>query len=152
MRMIIASSILGLTLAACATPSGGIADGSAASLAAPQNKGAVTVAGLPASEALGAVDTQKLVGAAPAKVVANQPAQVAAETTQSGEAKNVISVEGVAPASVLAAIDPTKLVDANATKKGFAPEVEAVVNNSKSYTTKQLAEAQLKAVQSANPG
>ncbi len=44
------------------------------------------------------------------------------------------------------------LVSGSAKAKTLAPEVEAVVSNSKGYSTKQLSEAQLKAVQNGEPG
>lgn len=67
------------------------------------NKGMVTVAGLAPAQALGAVDTTKLVQGAP----------VGTETADANlaEGQNAIAVEGVKPSDVLAAIDTTKLVD-----------------------------------------
>ncbi len=109
---------------------------------APQNQGVVTVAGLSASEALGAVDTAKLVGSKPETVTANQPAHRIGSNGASSE--GAITVEGVTPASVLAAIDTTKLVQADA-QKAVAPEVKAAAGK-KGYTTQQLAMAQLEAV------
>jgi hypothetical protein len=117
------------------------------------NEGAVTVAGLAPSQALGAVDTSKLVGARAQAVTSNQPAA----TEEGGEtnSSNAIDVEGVAPAAVLAAIDTRKLVSnpqPETAASGLPAEVQAVVDDGK-YTTKDLAAAQLKAVRDgAEPG
>lgn len=115
------------------------------------NPGQVTVAGIPPSEALGAVDS---------KQVAEKPAIAGGEQT-TGEPKpetasneGTIAVEGAQPAAVLAAIDPKKIAkvdDAAPTETAsaeayIAPEVQAVVDSKKSYTTKDLALAQLEAV------
>ena len=74
------------------------------------NRGAVTIGGVAPSQALAAIDTDKLVGAKPARVAANQPAEGAAVTNPEDQHDKTIAVEGVAPSSVLAAIDPRKLV------------------------------------------
>jgi len=68
----------------------------------------VTVAGLAPGQALGAVDTSKLVGAKPQNVTSNQATEKGEEADTA--TTNAINVEGVTPAAVLAAIDPTKLV------------------------------------------
>ena len=74
----------------------------------PHNRGMVTVAGLAPDEALGAVDTAKLVGAKPLDVTSNQATNKGEEPDSA--TTNAINVGGLAPAAVLAAIDPTKLV------------------------------------------
>lgn len=151
MKKLIGGAGLALMLAACATSNSPGASTEVASVES--NKGAVTIVGLPASQVLGAIDTTKLVGSEPDKVVANQP-KGAAETPTITQEGNVLRVEGVPPAAVLAAIDPTKLISKpKAEGDGdLPPEVAAVVKNNKRYTTKQLAEAQLNAVRNGEPG
>lgn len=140
-------SVLALTISACAS----------ASLPrevagpAPQNQGMVTVGGISASEALGAIGTAKLTGSKPQTVTANQPTATATAKGAASPKDNTIEVEGVSPAAVLAAIDTSKLVTgggAKAAEKAKADrsdEVKAVADK-KGYTTKQLALAQLEAV------
>lgn len=143
MIRIIGAAAFAIAASACATSQPEMAS------AAPQNKGMVTVAGLAPSQALGAVDTSKLVGAQAQRVTSNQPAATTDSTVTSGA---TIDVEGVAPAAVLAAIDTTKLVDnpkPKAMASGLPSEVQAEVKDGK-YTTKDLAAAQNKAVR--DPG
>ena len=74
------------------------------------NKGMVTVAGVSPAQALGAVDTSKLVAGAPVATASSNP-----ETLPEGQ--NAIAIEGVKPSDVLAAIDTSKLVDKPVDKK-----------------------------------
>lgn len=106
MTKFLSVSLLSLAMAACAnTP-----EPVQASLA-PQNRGMVTIAGVSAAQALGAVDTSKLVGSASQQVTANQLSAVPPTATPpAASGGNAIAVEGVSPAAVLGAIDPTKLV------------------------------------------
>ena len=111
MTKLVFVSVFALGMAACTSaPSAEVAS------LAPQNKGMVTVAGISAPEALGAVNTAKLVGSAPDNVTANQPAATTDATSQPAPAEGAIAVEGVSPASVLAAIDTSKLVDGATSK------------------------------------
>lgn len=106
MTKLVFASVFALGMAACAsTPSTEVAS------LAPQNKGMVTVAGISAPEALGSVDTSKLVGSKPNSVTSNQPAVTTEATSQTAPAEGAIAVEGVSPASVLGAVDTSKLVD-----------------------------------------
>lgn len=151
MKKLLGGAGLALMLAACAT-SNSVTPAEIASVES--NKGAVTIVGLPASQVLGAIDTTKLVGSAPDKVVANQPKQ-AGEAPVITHDGNVLRVEGVPPAAVLAAIDPTKLISNPKQaegNRGLPPEVAEVVKNNKRYTTQQLAQAQLEAVRNGGPG
>ncbi|MFT3725038.1 MAG: hypothetical protein QM773_15820 [Hyphomonadaceae bacterium] len=144
MIRIIGAAVFAIAASACATT-----QPEKMASAAPQNKGMITVVGLAPSQALGAVDTSKLVGVQAQRVTSNQPADTRAAATTTG---NTIDVEGVAPAAVLAAIDTTKLVDnptPQATASGLPSEVQAEVTDGK-YTTKDLAAAQNKAVR--DPG
>lgn len=139
MIRIIGAAAFAIAASACATSQPEMAS------AAPQNKGMVTVAGLAPSQALGAVDTSRLVGAQAQRVTSNQPATTTEPTTTTGA---TIDVEGVAPAAVLAAIDTTKLVDnpkPQATASDLPAAVEAEVKDGK-YTTKDLTAAQNQAV------
>lgn len=70
------------------------------------NRGQLTVAGLAPSEALGAIDTQKVVEH---PTVENGGDASAAPTTP--PASPGVSIEGVDPAAALAAVDTEKLVD-----------------------------------------
>lgn len=140
MTRILSVSLLALAMSACAGASQTMPREVAGP--APQAQGAVMVAGLSASQALGAVDTAKLVGSKPEVVTANQPE--AKTTTEGAPSEGTIAVEGVSPASVLAAIDTTRLVE-SAPQTGVAPEVQAAASK-KGYTTQQLAMAQLEAV------
>lgn len=141
MTRILPVSLIALAMSACASGSQTMPQEVAG--LAPRNQGMVTVAGLSASQALGAVDTKKLVGSKPQAVTANQPEDTTAAAGVSSE--GAIAVEGVSPASVLAAIDTTKLVDSPPNRTDLAPEVQAVADK-KGYTTQQLATAQLEAV------
>lgn len=141
MKRILSVSLFALAMSACASASQTLPREAAGP--APQNQGAVTVAGVSASQALGAVDTTKLVGAKPEGVTANQPVDRSAPAGAASE--GAIAVEGVSPASVLAAIDTTKLVGSASSRTGLAPEVQAAAEK-KGYTTQQLATAQLEAV------
>ncbi len=70
------------------------------------NRGQLTVAGLSPSEALGAIDT--------AKVVENPTVENGGETSSAPTAPAAspgVSIEGVDPAAALAAVDTEKLVD-----------------------------------------
>ncbi len=143
MIRIIGAAAFAIAASACSTTQPEMAS------AAPRNEGAVTVLGLAPSQALGAVDTSKLVGAQAQRVTSNQPA---ATTESGGTTGNTIQVEGVAPAAVLAAIDPTKLVGKPkppAQASDLPTEIQAEVKDGK-YTTKDLAAAQNKAVR--DPG
>jgi len=98
-----------------------------------------------ASEALGAINTAKLVGSKPDSVTSNQPtatgdsSAASASTTTEG----TLAVEGVSPASVLAAIDTSKLVtNAKANEEAKAKASASL----KGRTTKELALAELEAV------
>lgn len=70
------------------------------------NAGAVTVAGIPPAEALGAVDPKKV---AETPRVANGGDVTASNTSAATEGN--IAVEGAQPSAVLGAIDPKKLID-----------------------------------------
>lgn len=70
------------------------------------NRGQLTVAGLAPSEALGAIDTQKIVEN---PTVQNGGEVSSAPTTP--PASPGVSIEGVDPAAALAAVDTEKLVD-----------------------------------------
>jgi hypothetical protein len=82
----------------------GCATGPEAEVATMSNKGMVTVAGLAPAQALGAIDTTKLVKGAPVGTTS-------ANDTALPNGQNAIAIEGVKPSDVLAAIDTTKLVD-----------------------------------------
>ena len=75
------------------------------------NRGMVTVAGLPPSQALAAIDTTKLVGGAPVATNDSTASDAAAARADLPAGQNAIAIEGVKPSDVLAAIDTTKLVD-----------------------------------------
>ena len=79
------------------------------------NKGMVTVAGLSPAQALGAIDTSKLVKGA---AVGNDGETASSTTNRTDlpEGQNAIAVEGVKPSDVLAAIDTKKLVDGDKAK------------------------------------
>lgn len=106
MTKLVFASVFALSMAACAgTPPTEVAG------LAPQNKGMVTVAGISAPEALGSINTAKLVGSTPDNVTSNQPAATTETASQSAPTEGAIAVEGVSPAAVLAAVDTSKLVD-----------------------------------------
>lgn len=71
------------------------------------NRGQLTVAGIAPSEALGAIDTEK--------VVANPTIENGGDVTTTAPATPPaspgVSIEGVDPAAALAAVDTEKLVD-----------------------------------------
>jgi hypothetical protein len=79
------------------------------------NKGILTVAGLSPAQALGAIDTSKLVKGA---AVGNDGEAASGTTNRTDlpEGQNGIAVEGVKPSDVLAAIDTSKLVDGDKTE------------------------------------
>ncbi len=106
MTKLVFASVFALGAAACAS-----AQPTEVAGFAPQNKGMVTVAGISAPEALGAVDTSKLVGSKPDNVTSNQPATQTEAASQTAPAEGAITVEGVSPASVPGAVDTSKLVD-----------------------------------------
>lgn len=136
LAMLVAASVLAT---ACATNS---PEPMGASAGLSGDEGMVKIVGLPASEALAAIDKKKLAESGGAIL----------EVTSD----NAIAVEGAKPADVLAAIDPTKLVSKPKTvakADGELPaEVRAIVESGKPYTTRDLAAAQLKAVQRQQPG
>lgn len=70
------------------------------------NRGQLTVAGLAPSEALGAIDTQKVVEESTVKNGGEASSAPSTPAAQPG-----VSIEGVDPAAALAAVDTTKLVD-----------------------------------------
>ena len=90
---------LGIALGACATPPTEQAE-------VLSNRGQLTVSGLAPSQALGAIDTQKVVEN---PTIQNGGEVNAAPTTE--PASPGVSIEGVDPAAVLAAVDTSKLVD-----------------------------------------
>jgi len=114
-----------------------------------EKEGTLTVQGVEPSKVLGAIDTSKLTdshtGSAEASVqVAQQdppPAKssVTVETTseQTPTAKIDTTTEVITPVSGRPALDPVHPI---------APEVQAVVNTKKHYTTKDIVMAQLEAV------
>ena len=71
------------------------------------NRGQLTVAGLAPSEALGAIDTQKIVENPTVK----NGGEIANGAPATPAAQPGVSIEGVDPAAALAAVDTTKLVD-----------------------------------------
>ncbi|MDP3495318.1 MAG: hypothetical protein Q8R82_19580 [Hyphomonadaceae bacterium] len=140
MTKILSVSLLALAMAACAS---GVPREVAGP--APQNQGMVTLGGISAAQALGAVDTSKLVGAKPETVTANQPSGTAMASSVGATSETAIAVEGVSPASVLAAIDTSKLIGPGSTEARVAPAVQAAASK-KGYTTEQLSMAQLEAI------
>ncbi len=71
------------------------------------NRGQLTVAGLAPSEALGAIDTQKVVETPPIQ----NGGDVTTTSPATPPAQPGITIEGVDPAAALAAVDTEKLVD-----------------------------------------
>lgn len=107
-------------------------------------EGTITVQGIEPSQALGAVDTSTLVGEpAPAdeqpQVQAQAKTQVTVDevTIQTADAKVETKVETITPVSGRPALDP---------ETPIAPEVQAVVDSGKKYTTADIVLAQLEAM------
>jgi len=71
------------------------------------NRGQLTVAGIPPSEALGAIDPQKIVE----NPTVQNGGDATASTPATPAASPGVSIEGVDPAAALAAVDTKKLVD-----------------------------------------
>lgn len=71
------------------------------------NRGQLTVAGLAPSEALGAIDTQKVVE----HPTVRNGGEVSSGESTTQPAQPGVSIEGVDPAAALAAVDTEKLVD-----------------------------------------
>ena len=139
MMKLVTASVFALSMAACASAPPEVAS------AAPQNQGSLTVGGMSASEALGAVNTAKLVGSKPDSVTANQPTATGDSSTASTSTttEGTLAVEGVSPASVLATIDTSKLVTNAKANEEAKTKASASL---KRRTTKELAQAELEAV------
>jgi hypothetical protein len=137
-----------------AVDSQGAEEVAAAEPSVESNRGQLTVAGIDPAQALGAIDTQKIVE----NPTIENGGQVASGTptpTAQGVAIEGVAIEGVDPAAVLAAVDTTKLVgeDKDAAQTASADmdrpaEIQAVIDGGK-YTTKDLALAQLEAVRNS---
>lgn len=109
-------------------------------------EGNVTVEGVAPEKVLGAIDTEKLVDAAPTET-AQAPAvqtQVTVDTRieETPSATIETTTEVITPVSDRPAMDPNNPI---------APEVKTLVENKPNYTTKDLAEAQLAAVLATPP-
>jgi hypothetical protein len=122
-----------------------------------EKEGKLTVQGVEPSKVLGAIDTEKLTDQGQARTEAQataetetaakaeataQPASgkkvtVDTETTQTADAKVEVTTETVTPVSGRPALDPDHPI---------APEVQAVVDSKKRYTTADIVMAQLEAI------
>jgi hypothetical protein len=111
-------------------------------------QGTVTVQGVEPSKVLGSIDTGKLVDQPPAdaqdKVVETSEApppkaaiSIDTSTTQTADAIVETKTEVVTPVSDRPKLDPDNPI---------APEVQAVVDSKKKYTTKDIVLAQLEAM------
>lgn len=105
---------MSIRICAFALAAAGLASGLGACATAPteqaevmSNRGQLTVAGIAPSEALGAIDTRKIVE----NPTIENGGDVTASPPATPAASPGVSVEGVEPAAVLAAIDTSKLVD-----------------------------------------
>jgi hypothetical protein len=112
-------------------------------------EGTVTVEGVEPSQVLGAIDTSKLVDQpAPAdeqpQVQAQAKTQVTVDetTVQTADAKIETKVETITPVSDRPKVDP---------ETPIAPEVQAVVESGKKYTTADIVLAQLEAIKNTPP-
>lgn len=118
-----------------------------------EKEGSLTVQGIEPSKVLGAIDTAKLTDKAQAEAKADAKVAVTSEVAQPPTAKSEITVdtdtkqtadakietrtEVIKPVSGRPALDPDHPI---------APEVQAVVNSKKRYTTADIVMAQLEAV------
>jgi hypothetical protein len=110
-------------------------------------QGSVTVQGVEPSKVLGSIDTGKLVDAKPADaqvaVTSESPPPNKSEVTEVTTVKNTptakveTKTEIVTPVSGRPTLDPSNPI---------APEVAAVVNSGKKYTTADIVMAQLQAI------
>jgi hypothetical protein len=105
---------MSIRICAFALAAAGLASGLGACATAPteqaevmSNRGQLTVAGIAPSEALGAIDPQKIVEH---PTVENGAGATNSEPATPAASPGV-SIEGVDPAAALAAVDTTKLVD-----------------------------------------
>lgn len=125
----------------------------AAALAAPalaqppvSTEGSVKVEGVAPDKVLGAIDTTQLVdGVATAEAQPPQPKTTVTVETQVDETPTATvetKTEVIAPVSDRPALDPANPI---------APEVQALVEDKPSYTTKDIAQAQLAAVLATPP-
>ncbi|MDP3739767.1 MAG: hypothetical protein Q8R02_20435 [Hyphomonadaceae bacterium] len=114
-------------------------------------QGTVTVEGIEPSQVLGAIDTSKLVDQpAPADEQPQVQAQAQAKTqvtvdettVQTADAKVETKVETITPVSGRPTLDP---------ETPIAPEVQAVVDSGKKYTTADIVLAQLEAIKNTPP-
>jgi hypothetical protein len=153
MKFLLVSSALVAVLAFAPANAQQAQPQTAAPPAASQEKeGQVTVQGVEPSKVLGAIETEKLTDAGQAKVEAEADAEakvdaqqptaktqvtVDTETRQAADAKIETTTEVATPVSGRPALDPDHPI---------APEVQAVVNSKKKYTTADIVQAQLEAV------
>jgi hypothetical protein len=147
MKILLVSSALGAVLA--------IAPVHAQQAASPQQpptvqsttEGSVTVQGVEPSKVLGAIDTAKLTEDRPAdeQITVTTPAPPAGRTA----VDEVTTVEKTQAATVETKTEVITPVSGRPTldpKNPIAPEVAAVVNSGKKYTTKDIVMAQLEAI------
>ena len=108
-----------------------------------EKEGEITIQGVEPSKVLGAIETEKLVGGPPtATGEPNPPAAktevlVDTEVLQTSEATIATTTEVIKPVSDRPSLDP---------ETPIAPEVQAVVDNKRNYTTADIVTAQLEAV------
>jgi hypothetical protein len=108
-------------------------------------QGSVTVQGVEPSKVLGAIDTEKLTGEAKTEVTVTSEspplnrAEISEVTTieRTGSAEVETRTEVITPVSGRPTLDP---------ENPIAPEVAAVVNSGRKYTTQDIVLAQLEAI------
>lgn len=111
-------------------------------------EGAVTVQGVEPSKVLGAIDTSKLVGDQPAAIEV-----VEAPDTQPPEPKKQVIVDASVKETPTATVETTTEIITPVSGRPaldpdhpIAPEVQAVVDMKKNYTTADIAKAQHQAM------
>jgi len=114
-------------------------------------EGSVKVEGVAPSQVLGAIDTEKLTDKAEANAVAATDAQPPEAKTQvtvdtqvekRADATVETKTEVITPVSGRPALDP---------ENPIAPEVQAIVEKKKRYTTADIVAAQLEAIRNTPP-
>jgi hypothetical protein len=111
--------------------------------ASPETEGEIIVQGVEPSEVLGAIETEKLVAGPPAESDEPQPPTskteviVDTEVQRTADAKIETTTEVIKPVSARPPLDP---------ETPIAPEVQAVVDSKRNYTTADIVLAQLEAV------
>lgn len=135
MKLLLASSAIAIAFAAMP----------AHAQQSPPNEGSVRVEGVSPAQVLGAIDTEKLTDkAAAATEPPKADTQVTVDTKveQQADATVETRTETITPVSGRPALNP---------ENPIAPEVQAVVEKKRRYTTADIVAAQLEAVRNTPP-